>query len=713
MRTSSLPVRMLLGLFVITLLFLGLPQGAQAAPTRGMDGNSESEAEAASAGKGPIFIGVSGFSFEDLDPRTTPNLWRMMQTAQIGTITPRSVRTTSCPVDGWLGVGAGRRAADEPREECRQPAAPLDGWVADWDVYAQVARSDNYDANLGALTESVPDIAAFGPGAAIAAADHRGKVDNWSPVGDDLAQKAARASQNGELTLVDLGDTTSDGYSLKALDSHVGKILAAAGWVDPNDPEHLTVGTSPIIFSSIADGSVKSSSMQSTMMLRPGGTVGLLSSSSTRQPGLIQVPDLAPTLVELSDGEPMQNAAGAPMNNQDPDSGWESRFQTVLDRQVAVKTQNELSTWFFPVVATLMVGLLVLAWFLRKNHRELVHSGAYRLGIVFAAMPVSTYLVNTVPWERATNPDIAMLGALAGWSLALGVIALLGPWRGFKLGPVLFVSVVTVLVLAYDVMTGSQLQMSTLLGEPLLIASRFYGIGNSALALYCCALILAVAGFASLTKRPLMRILIVTVPILISSVILAAPGLGTKFGSVPTLIIGVAYLVLAAAGIRFSLKRMGLTVGIAGFVMLAVLFLDWLRPADQRTHFGRFFDSIISGEALGVLARKIGMNIDILTQSWMTLLLPLIIIGVFWLALEPQRFSLQGMINAYDRIPLLRAGMISLAILLGVGTIINDSGIVVPAVGILFLVPVLVHLETFETKQTADSGGQAKLSSSV
>ena len=88
MRTSSLPVRMLLGLFVITLLILGLPQGAQAAPTRGMDGNSESEAEAASAGKGPIFIGVSGFSFEDLDPRTTPNLWRMMQTAQIGTITP-------------------------------------------------------------------------------------------------------------------------------------------------------------------------------------------------------------------------------------------------------------------------------------------------------------------------------------------------------------------------------------------------------------------------------------------------------------------------------------------------------------------------------------------------------------------------------------------------------------------------------------------------
>jgi hypothetical protein len=143
--------------------------------------------------------------------------------------------------------------------------------------------------------------------------------------------------------------------------------------------------------------------------------------------------------------------------------------------------------------------------------------------------------------------------------------------------------------------------------------------------------------------------------------------------------------------------------------MLAVLFLDWLRPADQRTHFGRFFDSIISGQALGVLARKIGMNIDILTQSWMTLVLPLIIIGVFWLALDPQRFGLRGLHDTYRRVPLLRAAVISLAILLGVGTLINDSGIVVPAVGILFLVPVLAHLETFRASlpPMLDRAGEA------
>lgn len=704
MKVATRPwaARIILGVLALALLILGLPHAAQAATTEGSAGATSATAGEGS-NQGAVSINVSGFSFEDLDPRTTPNLWAMMKGSQIGAITPRSVRPTSCPVDGWLGLGSGRRAADEPRDQCRDPLPPLDGWVSDWDVYTQVARGDNYDAALGGLAESVPDIKAFGPGAAIAAADPTGHVGQWSPTGANLGAEVAASSADGNLTLVDLGNTAADGYSLKDLDQRVGTILDSTGWLSDDSSRSLTQGRTPVIFSSIADGTHEGSSMQATMMLRPGQGPGLLTSSSTRQPGLVQVPDLAPTLVQLSEGEDMDNVAGAPMTSSGDGANWESRYQEVLDRQVAVKTQNDLSTWFFPVVATLMVGLLVLAWFLRKNHRDLVHSAAFRLGVVFAAMPISTYLVNTVPWERATNPDIAMLGALAGWSLLLGTLGLVGPWRRYKLGPVVFVSLVTVCVLAYDVITGSQLQMSTLLGEPLLIASRFYGIGNSALALYCCALLLAVAGIASLTTRPLARVLIVTVPVLASCVILAAPGLGTKFGSVPTLIIGVAYLVLAAANIRFSLKRLGLTVGIAGFVMLAVLFLDWLRPADQRTHFGRFFDSIISGQALGVLARKIGMNIDILTQSWMTLVLPLIIIGVFWLALAPTRFGLPGIRDAYRRVPLLRATVISLAIMLGVGTIINDSGIVVPAVGILFLVPVLAHLETFTAKRPVGS----------
>ena len=246
---TSPATRVLLGILAIALFVLGLPQAGQAAPAAGSvtglaagpsaradvqaaaeTGDAASPAGddddgAASANPGVVSINVSGFSFEDLDPRTTPNLWVMMKGGQIGTITPRSVRATSCPVDGWLGLGSGRRAADEPRDQCREPASPLDGWVADWDVYAQVARGDNYDASLGALAEAVPDIRAFGNGAAIAAATPSGRVENWSPVDSDLGADVARSAADGELTLVDLGNTAADGYSLKKLDAQVGDIL--------------------------------------------------------------------------------------------------------------------------------------------------------------------------------------------------------------------------------------------------------------------------------------------------------------------------------------------------------------------------------------------------------------------------------------------------------------------------------------------------------
>ena len=118
------------------------------------------------------------------------------------------------------------------------------------------------------------------------------------------------------------------------------------------------------------------------------------------------------------------------------------------------------------------------------------------------------------------------------------------------------------LVLAADVIAGSPLQMSTLLGEPLLIASRFYGIGNSALALFCTALVFLLGVVCQAIGNRWVRLTTVLATTLAACILLATPGLGTKFGSVPTLIIGVAYLALASAGIRFSLKRLGLTVGI-------------------------------------------------------------------------------------------------------------------------------------------------------
>src|SRR5215212_10574749 len=71
-------------------------------------------AAAAEAGApGPVvLIGTGGVRWSDTGPRT-PALRGLLSEGAVAVASARSVRTSACPVDGWLAVSAGARAADE------------------------------------------------------------------------------------------------------------------------------------------------------------------------------------------------------------------------------------------------------------------------------------------------------------------------------------------------------------------------------------------------------------------------------------------------------------------------------------------------------------------------------------------------------------------------------------------------------------------------
>ncbi|HLR44888.1 MAG TPA: hypothetical protein VK065_06845 [Brevibacterium sp.] len=654
-----------------------------------------------------VFLGFAGVTFEDLDPNRTPHLWRLVDESAVGSLTPRSVRDTSCAADGWLALSSGRRAADEPRPTCRVLQAPIGGWVPDWDVYQAQAAEDNYTPAVGTLSRTAQEadvrITGIGPGAAIGTAQPDGRTDDWQPLREpgEVGTQVASASEAADIVLVDLGSAYAPGQSVTGIDEAVGEILAGIDELPAEDAP-------TVVAASIADGRTDDSRMQFSAVrggIGAGGPAGgegssqLLTSSSTRQPGLVQVTDLTPTLLAAAGVTGASGFAGAPLTFVDGPEDAAGKQQRMLDRQTAVLTQESVSAWFYAAWGILLTGLLVTCAVLVKRRGVRRAANAMTVGgLLAAALPVSTFLVNVLPWERWPSADVAMLSGVVGWAIVLTTAGLVGPWRRLPAGPLGFISATTVGVLAVDVATGSSLQMSTLLGEPLLIASRFYGIGNSALALYCTALLVGLGIVCSWMRRRWSITAVIVAAVLASCVLLATPGLGTKFGSVPTLILGTAVFALTAAGVRLSWRRLLLFGGGAAGLMLLVLFLDWLRPAEQRTHFGSFFDSILTGEAGAVLLRKIGMNIDILTQSWLTMILPFALAAVLWAAISPARFRIPLLDRWYRDMPLLRTSIISLAVLLAVGTFINDSGIVVPAVGVLFLVPALTHLVGVKAK---------------
>src|SRR5674476_1641644 len=125
------------------------------------------------------------------------------------------------------------------------------------------------------------------------------------------------------------------------------------------------------------------------------------------------------------------------------------------------------------------------------------------IGTVAATVPISTFLANLLPWWRFSMPLVSVVVSVAIFVTVISLLALLGPWRQRLFGPVAVVSASTVAVLAVDVMTGSRLQLSSLLGLQPLVGGRFYGMGNVTFAVFATATLLLciVVGNHLLTVR--------------------------------------------------------------------------------------------------------------------------------------------------------------------------------------------------------------------
>ena len=116
-------------------------------------------------------------------------------------------------------------------------------------------------------------------------------------------------------------------------------------------------------------------------------------------------------------------------------------------------------------------------------------------------------------------------------------------------------------------------------------------------------------------------------------------------------------------------------IGVATVVgFLAMAGPDWLRPEESRTHLGRFFGSLLAGDAWGILVRKLETNVDLLLgPERAALLVPVVLVAVIWVLARPGSAAgqrVQPLMSAY---PGLRVGLIGLVVALTVGFLLNDS----------------------------------------
>jgi hypothetical protein len=347
------------------------------------------------------------------------------------------------------------------------------------------------------------------------------------------------------------------------------------------------------------------------------------------------------------------------------------------------------------LVATLVLRRLHGQEAAAAHQRRRTMQWLRQCAVVFACVPAATFLANLVPWWRFGSPGLAVTLAVIGFVVPIALLALLGPWRRALLGPMGAVGTVTMVVLGGDVLTGSHLVLSSLMGLQPVVAGRFYGFGNPAFALFATgALLLAISAADVLVRQGRRRPAAAAVLLIgvVALIIDGAPGLGSDFGGPPAIVPAFAVLALFALGVRVTWRRVLIIVGVTVTVIVLLSVIDWLRPEDDRTHLGRFVQTVIDGGAWPVIRRKGEQNVRILFTSWLSALLPFAVAFVVLVLARPVSWGVRPLQLAYDRSPMLRYGLIAFGVLLLVGAALNDSGAVVPAVAATVALPLLISV---------------------
>lgn len=745
----------LLAVALVAALVLPLAGGAFAAPA-----DDDAPAAPSSTADAPVvLLGTGGLRWEDLSAVATPQLWTLAENAGVANMVVRSVRSFTCPADGWLAVSAGRRAADVPASACRLLEDPAAGAVPGWSDYLDAAAEASYDARPGQLgdlltTAGVP-ATGIGPGAAIALATPEGTLAGEylprpeSP--EQLGEEVARAAGAAELIVVDLGAVRDRHHALVPADdprfdpdeeeptpspwplaepdrtAQVAVVEERAAAVLGALPEGATV-----LLGSLAD-SGRTPTMQ--VMVDGSATVpaGMLESRSTRQPGMVQATDVLPTLLDRLGVPAPPGLAGAPMSTAETGGTGAGRIAELIDENRHAMAVRPLTAPFFSGLVLVNLALYAIVT-VGLNRRVLDRVGRWLEGhrarariaravramdadaalrvlravaVTVAAVPLGSYLANLVPWWRTGSPGLVVYTATVGIAALVAGIALARPWRRQLLGPVAVVAGLTAVVLAVDVVTGARLQLAALMGVQPQVGGRFYGINNSSFALWATSTLLA----ASCLAEPLVRrgrrvaaAVVVSVVGVVATVLNGAPTIGADFGGPPALLPAFVILALLAIGVRLTWRRVLLVLGATAVVALSFSLVDWLRPPEDRSHLGRFIETVLDGGLVDVVLRKLGQNLSNLVGSTLTLLAVGGIALVVLVLTQPlRRAARSGDRAAYGWLAkgsslrrldadarMLRPALVAVAVALGIGFAVNDSGIVIPAIGISLAVPLLV-----------------------
>ncbi|AGL01555.1 hypothetical protein [Desulfoscipio gibsoniae] len=414
---------------------------------------------------------------------------------------------------------------------------------------------------------------------------------------------------------------------------------------------------------------------------------GLLTSPTTRRPGIIRNTDLAPTVLDFYNLDTPSLMYGRSMQVIGTDQNV-TRLSSLYG-QLEQTSQSRSPVLHNYVLALLILVLMSLAAVFMPRINILLPVLKPLLLAVMAA-PVALLLVTLLPHGTLT---MLVLEVIALTLFITSAIILWQENQANDLDAFIIISLLTSLFIVVDLFLGAPLQKNSLLGYDPIAGARFYGIGNEYMGVLTGSTIIGTTALITRLGTCQRKAILAGIGLyyFITLYAIAAPEKGTNVGG--SLAGAFAFLVtfLLLAGVKFNFKTILKTASSVGLLLLLLIIYDLQRPLESQSHIGRTASLILQngpGEIINIIYRKISMNIKLIKYTIWSRVFLASLASLVILFYRPVGVMQHIHSNYND----MFKGFIGVTAASIIALIVNDSGVVAAATAMIFGAPPLLYL---------------------
>ncbi len=350
---------------------------------------------------------------------------------------------------------------------------------------------------------------------------------------------------------------------------------------------------------------------------------GLLSSGTTKWPGLVANIDLLPTLLKLSNLQTNYRLPGRFFTVK-PVSDYLSRLEA-LNQRLAIKnsSQRRILNWYMGIISVgWIAGLLLIymarLWFRDGMTRNLSLFYEWLItGVV--VIPLSLVILPIFPaWLWEVGEFLILTSLLGAFLVSIKTIDL----RMLILSGLIWGGLILDQILGWHLIRFSALGYSAMAG------SRYYGLGNEFMGVFLAASLI----FGHLLNQYRAPKWLIPLVLGFSIFVLSWPQLGAKFGGILSGTAGFSYYLIRFYKVKLDNLKLWVILSGCLLILAAIGWWDSLRPPEVQTHIGRFIHLFLAKDfqqMSEIIFRKLLMNLKLtIVSPWVRIILLSLALGI-------------------------------------------------------------------------------------